>query len=841
MIKKYNGQSSRLRRPGSTARGNRSVNTGRDGFKGFNFNFRIPKPVILGVIAGLLIAFMAVLISDFQKVKALATFKPNITTKIYDNNGLLVSELFTQKREVVPLKKIPRDLINAFIAIEDNEFYDHFGINIKGIVRAFFINVFSGRIRQGGSTITQQLAKILLTSRKRNIYRKIKEASIALLMEVFYSKDEILELYLNQIFLGHGVYGVESASRLYFDKHVYELNLAESAVIASLPSSPNNLSPIKHPDRSISRHKIVLARMVDMGFITIPQAEKCFLEFWPEYLEYVNELPPTLTTWSERVDKAPWFTEHIRRIIVNKYGADTVYHNGLRVYTTLDLGKQLAAQRMMEKALEKQTDISNSLSFKNEDYIIGNYSDVIEIFSLLYDIDPRYGKGSLELKKFNDYIQTRVVDELEALNYIAGLSNIGEAVEYYKTRYCDFKNFQGVEGCLLSIDHRNGYIQALVGGSEFSSINQLNRAMQSMRQPGSAIKPLIYTAAFESGEFSPATTILDSPVVFLDNEGSDWIPENYEGEYYGRVQLRKAMAKSINVISIKLVDELGIDYVIDYCARLLEMDEGTAKKRIPRNYSIALGSFEVSPFELARAYAIIANGGKEVVPFSIRYIEDREGRVIYNREEKVAEYLAEKKKSGEIQIIEPATAQIMISMLKSVMSSGTGISASPGRPAGGKTGTTNNWRDGWFVGFTPRLTTCIWMGYDKLGLSLGIGQSGGIVAAPVWGEFMREALLKEPVTDFPVYAELREEEVCAISGMLPSYYCRRTVKELFTEKMVLEDKCNICQDIQYDNIALRKGPRENIVREQKQSILSLIKKEQAEDSVLNDIGSDLLD
>ncbi len=845
MIKRYNGYTSRFRKPGSGGAKSFSfsfLKPVRNILNELNFKFRIPKYVIVGFLCGFLIAYIVILISDIQKHRDLATYQPNVTTKIFDKDGILISELFTQKRDVVTLKKIPKDLINAFISIEDSEFYSHFGLNVKGIVRAFFVNIFSARIRQGGSTITQQLAKVLLTSRERNIFRKIKEASIAIFMEMFYTKEEILEMYFNQIFLGHGVYGVESASRFYFDKHVWELNLAECAVLASLPSSPNNLSPIRYPERAISRHRIVLARMVDMGFISIKEAEKCYLAFWPDYLSYINELSPTSTTWSKRIDKAPWFTEHVRRTLVAKYGEDMVYQKGLKVYTTLDVGMQEAAQRLLQDALERQTDVSNSLFFQNEDYIIENYSDLVEILSFLYNVYPSYKKGSLEIKKFNDRVQERVVDEFEGLNYIVGLSNIGGALEQYKEKYCELKNFQNVEGCLVSIDHRNGYIKAMVGGSEFTSTNQLNRVMQSKRQPGSAVKPLIYTAAMESGKYSPATTILDSPVVFMDNEGTDWIPENYEGEYYGQVSLRKALAKSINVISIKLVDGLGIGTVLDYCGKLLKLDDGEVKSRIPRNYSIALGSFDVSPFELARAYGIIANGGKDVIPYSIRYVEDRNGGVLENNEEKINRILEEETKSGDIQIIEPATAQIMIDMMKSVITSGTGMGASPGRPAAGKTGTTNTWRDGWFVGFVPQLTTCVWMGYDKLGLSLGMGQSGGVVAAPVWGEYMRAALAGDEIVDFPEYAKLTEREVCAVSGMLPSFYCRRTVKEVFTEKMVNEDKCDQCKDLEYDDIVLRKGPNKNIVEDQKEDIMGIFNRKKGEGgSVLNDVGNDFLE
>jgi penicillin-binding protein 1A len=828
MIRKFSGYSSRLKKPGShPALEARMPGWLRDLIDEIQWRFSNYRVVIFGVLAGIAIAFLFILISDFYRVRSLATFQPSITTKIYDKNGRLISELFREKREVVKLKRIPGDLVNAFIAIEDNEFYEHIGINMKGIVRAFFINVFSGRIRQGGSTITQQLAKILLTSRERNIYRKIKEAFIALMIEMFYSKQEILELYLNEIFLGHGTYGIESASRFYFDKHVWQLNLAECALLATLPSAPNRLSPIRHPKVSMERHKIVLAKMVEMGFISIPEAEQAYLNFWPEYLSYINELPPTMNTWSARVNKAPWITEFVRRKLVKRYGEEMVYHKGLLVYTTFDLDKQLVAQKVLKRALEERTKISKSLSFKNIDLIVDNYSGTVELFSLMFDIRDFLKTGSRRLNRINDYLQRNVVEELEGLNYLVGFSNI------------DDRDLLQVEGCLVSIDHRNGYIEALVGGSEFSSINQLNRVMQSRRQPGSAIKPLLYSAAIESGVFTPATAILDSPVVFLDNEGGDWIPENYEGEYYGLVRLRRALAMSINVISIRIAETLGIDIVMKYLAKLLKLDGEEARERIPRNFSIALGSIEVSPLELARAYAIIANGGKDVIPFGIRYVKDRNGKILENKEGDIREYLEKREQDGSIYVLKPTTAQIMISLLQTVISAGTGRAASIGRPAGGKTGTTNNWKDAWFVGFVPQLTTCIWVGYDKLGLSLGIGQSGGAVVAPIWSQYMRAALSGERVLGFPGYASLVRQEVCSHSGLLPSPSCRNVIDEYFVPGTVPETHCEICRDMQYDFEVMNRGPSENISQDQKRSIIRSVRKK--ENSIIKNVGNDLLD
>ena len=795
--------------------------------------------VIGGIVVGIGIAFIVILINDFFRVQALARFQPNITTKIYDKNDILISELFRQKREVVPFERIPDDVTNAFIAIEDQEFYEHNGINIKGIVRAFFVNIFSGRIRQGGSTITQQLSKILLTSRKRNIYRKIKEAFIAFMMEFTYSKEQILDLYLNQIYLGHGTYGIESASRLFYDKHVWELNLAESSLLATLPSAPNLLSPIRHPKRSMYRHRIVLSKMVEEGFITVEEAEKAYLEFWPDYLDYISKISPTKNAWSNKVDEAPWFTEYIRRRLVKEFGDEMVYEKGLQVYTTLDIHKQRAAQELLQRHLERQSEISSSLHFKNEDYIIDNYYDMVNMFSLLFDVSPFRKKGTRINEKVNDYFQGELVDELDALSFFAGIEDMNRFIAEYRKKFYLDPDYQEVEGALISINHRNGYIEAMVGGSEFSSINQLNRVMQARRQPGSSIKPLLYTAAIESKEFTAATAILDSPIVYLDNEGGDWLPENYEGEYYGFVRLRKALTRSINVVSIRIADALGISRVIRSYANILDFSDKEADRRIPRNFSIALGSFEVSPYELTRAYATIANGGRYVLPFSIRYVKDREDTVIFNDEERVREILKEKERDGSIQVISPETAQVMISLLQSVVEAGTGRGASPGRPSAGKTGTTNNWRDAWFLGFVPQLTTGIWIGYDKLGLSLGIGQSGGTVAAPIWGEYMREALSNDAVQPFPVYAELEEHEICERSGLLPSYNCRRTVNEIFVPETAPEDECGSCTGTEDIADMAAKEPRENITRKQKKAIMKNMK-DNTENVIIDSIGDDLL-
>jgi penicillin-binding protein 1A len=810
-------------------------------FNYFKKIFLRHKSVFAGIICGFAIAIIiliiGIVIMEFKKVRGLADFQPNITTNIYDKNGLLVAELFKQKREIVPLSKIPPTLKNAFIAIEDNEFYDHYGLNLKGIIRAAFINIFSGKIKQGGSTITMQLAKIILTSSDKSFFRKMKDIVISLMIETIYTKDEILELYFNQLFLGHGVYGVESASRFYFNKHVSEINLAEAALLATLPSAPNKLSPIRHTERSIERHRIVLAKMADCGFVNIPDAENAYLEFWPDYLAYINELPPSITSWSNKIDNAPWFTEYLRRKLVKQFGEEMVYKEGLSVYTTLDLKKQSAAQKMLQEGLEKQATTSSTLSFKNEDYIIENFSDLTDLFSLLFNVDPYYKKGTLELKQVNDYYKSDVLDELDSLNFISGNEHMSDFLIKYREKESGNKTSQKVQGCLISIDQRNGYIEAMVGGAEFSSINQLNRAMQSKRQAGSAIKGILYSAAMESKKFTPASTVLDSPFISLNSEGGDWIPENYDERYYGLVRLRTALEKSLNVVSIKIAEELGMDTVVEYYGKLLKLD----RKSIPRNLSIAIGTVDVSPFELARAYAIIANGGRDVNPYSIRFVKNRNGDIIDNPEADAQAVIKKETENGTIQIIKPQTAQIMISMLRSVMTSGTGLSAAMGRPAGGKTGTSSNYRDAWFVGFTPQITTCIWAGYDNPGLSLGQGQTGGGVVAPIWRDYMIEALENEPYLEFPYYASLQIQKVCAISGLLPSSYCKQTIEEVFMEETVPEAECTFCKDVKFNVDPLKLSPKDNIAGGQRDSILDNIKDKNANSNILDKVGKDLLE
>lgn len=803
------------------------------------FDFVRSRAAIIAAVCGVLLVCGATggyfyLIRDFEKVKALAEYHPEVVTKIYDKNGALISELFREKREVVDLDKMPQHLKDAFIAMEDSDFYQHIGVNPRGIIRAFFINMAAGRVRQGGSTITQQLSKILLTSGKRNIFRKVKEAFIALMMEHTYEKDRILEMYLNQIFLGQGAYGVESASKLYFHKSVSQLGLAECSLLATLPSAPNKYSPIRYPQTSQRLHRMALARMVDLGYITIDEAEKAYREFWPEYIDFIQNLPPTFNTWSLRVDHAPWVTEYIRRELIHKFGEEKVYSGGLQIYTTIDLEKQRAAQDIMNEMLKKQSLVSGKLLFTNEDYFTEQFSDQIGLLSYLFDLGEIRRKGSLEHKKVNDYFQSTLMDNFDLLTLLSGADSAGEILDSYLDINELNRSLHRVEGALIAIDHSTGHIEALVGGSEFSQDNQLNRVIQSYRQPGSSIKPLLYAAAFETRKFTAASAVLDAPLEFFSEEGGSWTPENYENDFMGQVRLRVALAKSINVVSVRIAEEIGIDTVIKYYSKFLRITPEEGDKRIPRNYSIALGSVEMSPYELARAYAIIANGGKDVRPFSILYIKDRDGVIIENREKEEKDYFA-KATPKELQVINPATAQLMISMMKTVISSGTGGLAACGRPAAGKTGTTNNWRDAWFAGFTPELTTVIWAGYDKMGMTLGRGQTGGVICAPAWSKFMRQSLKKYPVREFPHYAGLEMAFVTDENGLLPGSGCTEIVEEYFIPGTVPVEYDQFCGRV--TGVMANPVPDTNVVGRQREQASEIMRADERE---IHDIGDDLL-
>lgn len=576
-----------------------------------------------------------------------------ITSKVYDINGKLITEFFQENRTPISLSEIPGHLISAFIAIEDTCFYSHYGISIRGIMRAMVENIKeSGRVfqGQGGSTITQQLAVNTFLTREETLSRKIKDALLALQIERTFTKNEILEMYLNLIYFGHGAYGIVAASELYFAKPVSELSLAESALLAGVPRRPYYYSPFINIEASLKRKNVILKRMFDLGYID----ENEHIKAKEEIIKFNHK--------RDNIEIAPYFSSYIRTQLLEQYGVNMVFKGGLKIYTTLDLN-------MQEKAKEA--------------FLTSNR-----------------------------------------------------------------------EGALIAIEPQTGHIKAMVGGKNYEE-SEFNRATQAYRQPGSAFKPFVYLTAIEKG-LSPSLIIEDAPIVYENG----WSPENYEKEFRGFVTLREAFEDSINIIGVKLLERIGVREVIQ------NAQKAGIKSSLRPDLSLALGTSEVTPLEMAAAFGTITNMGTYVEPMSIIKIEDFNGKTLEHN-------LPVKK-----QVFSEDVCYVMIKLMEGVIQRGTGWNAKIGRPAAGKTGTTNECIDAWFVGFTPELACAVYIGNDNR-KSLGSKMTGGVVAAPIWHDFMISALQEKPISNFSKPDNVNEINVCSKTGLLPGNQCSQIQKVVF--------------------------------------------------------------
>jgi penicillin-binding protein 1A len=602
---------------------------------------------------------------SLPQVTALETFQPIQGSKIYDDNDELLTELHVERRIFAPLARIPKSLKDAIIATEDRRFYSHWGVDPVGVARAVYQNYRRGRIVEGGSTITQQLTKVLFLTPDKSLERKLKEAVLALELERRYSKTRILEMYLNQVYFGHGAYGVEAAARTYFGKSVSELTLQESALLAGLPRAPSSYSPFEHPDVARRRREVVLRRMAEFG--VLKDAESARLAKTD-----LGLIPP-----ERRRTTGQYFLEYVQQALEAKYGADMVFKGGLRVYTTLNPSMQLAAEQALRdglRALEART------------------------------AKPRPGEHP--------------------------------------------------EGAVVTVEPQTGYVKAIVGGYDFFR-SEFNRAVQAKRQPGSAFKPFVYIAALEAG-FTPATRIDDAPVAYTVGS-TVWKPENYDRKFRGSTTLQQAMEESINVVTVKLQERIGINRTIQVARRL-----GVASP-LDLNLSLALGTSDLTLLELTSAYGVLANQGVWMPPTAIRHVTSAQGKLL---EEHVPE--------GR-EALSPEIAYVITNMLRGVVERGTGQAAKAlGRPIAAKTGTTNDYSNAWFIGFTPRLSTGVWVGYDRP-RSLGREETGGRTAVPIWTAYMARVLGDSPRDDFPV-----PERVSLVPIDLdPSNECVRVVTMAF--------------------------------------------------------------
>lgn len=640
---------------------------------------------------------------DLPSTARLENIEPSVKTQIFADDSTLVGEFFEQNRALVPLEDIPQHFKDAVIAVEDRRFYSHWGVDGVGLVRAIFANMRAGRIVEGASTITQQLARNLFTMFDVSISRKIKEAILALRIEGAYSKDEILEMYLNQINFGSGAYGVEAATRKYFNKGARELTLAESAFLAGLPQNPRDYSPFYHLDRALQRRLVVLDAMVAAGKLDRATAET------------IAASPVEIGEAAEGERFAAYFLEHVRQYLESKYGADRIYHDGLKVYTTLDPHLQEIAEDSLETHLS-----------------------AIETAQGYRQTKEKYRAAAKGAKKGSE-----------------------TSVDY-------------LEGAVIAIEPQTGSIRAMVGGRSFKD-SKWNRAVQAKRQPGSAFKPFIYLAALENG-YTPADIVLDAPIVLDLPNGDVYKPQNYTEEYEGEITARHALNESINVAAVRVLLSIGPPTAISYAHRL------GIKSPLEPVYSLALGSVEVSLLELTSAYATLAAGGIRAEPFFVKRVYDRDGKLL----EEGSVYRDE--------VLSPQTAYVITSMLESALNEGTGKTTRLMgfmEPAAGKTGTTNDCSDAWYIGYTPELCVGVWSGFD-IKRTMGSKMTGAVVSLPTWTSVMKAQYRDHRGEPFVEPEGIVHRVVCKDTGLLVGARCENALREVFIEGTEPKLTCDRC-------------------------------------------------
>ncbi len=749
--------------------------------------------ILIGIITGLTAGVIISTFHNLKDIKPLETYSQySVPTKVFDVHGRLITEFFQEKREIVSFKDLPEALINAIVATEDRQFFHHHGFNLIAIIKGALIEPLLGKGQRGGSTLTQQLAKILFTGQQRSIVRKLIELWYAIQIETKYSKQEILELYFNLHYFGHGCYGIQSAAKYFFAKDAKDLNVAEASLLAGLLQAPSRYSPIYHPYLAQKRHRIVLYSMVEAGYLTSEEAERYFDNFWENYS--VSIKAHGISASRNKTNPAPYFTAYIRKQLLKKYGKEKLYSGGLQIYTTLDLDKQKVASEVMKDALNKEQSHYDRTVKETTDRYRKKFEDIVDILSLTMGLD-QIKVGQYRVRNKLEKTVDKYDDALYLVSFLLGQDELNRKI---KSRFILSKIVQEkkeqVEGALVSINPTNGYIEAMVGGKEFNYANQYNRATLAKRPPGSSFKPLFYSLALDHKIVTPATVINDAPMVYQDAAGNLWSPRNYGGSYRGPVRVRIGLQYSINVVAVQIWDMLlkkvGYTRVTESLSRFTGLSVDEIKKRVKPLLAYALGIGVFTPLEVARAWTTFVNKGVSQQPIAILKVKDRYGRVIDNFELQNNREQEEKRR-----VISEQTAFIMQTMLSDVLFKGTGRSAARKEkfniPAGGKTGTTSNWSDAWFAGFTRDLVTVVWFGFDDARKSLGRHRSAAVVAAPPWMRYMKKIHEDKEVQNFVKPRGLIETEVCADSGLIPTAYCPQIVKEYFLPGTVPVKSCNI--------------------------------------------------
>ncbi|MEE1268129.1 MAG: PBP1A family penicillin-binding protein [Treponema sp.] len=740
---------------------------------------------------------------NIKNTEYITSFDTALPTKLLDINGELITEFASdEKREIISLNRLPQHMIDALLTREDRIFYKHHGFSFKAVMRAV-VGKLTGRSLGGGSTLTQQIAGTLYCDRSdMSILRKIKELWWAIQMERHLSKNEILELYLNKIYFGGGTYGVNAASKYYFGHSAEEITPAEAAILVIQLSNPAFYNPFDHPNRAMDRQKDVLNFMVKAGYISKENADDSFEDFWSNF-DYTRT---STSAYMLRDDKAPWFSEYVRRELGNMiYGSQSIYTSGFTVNTTLNLKHQQHAQRIMEKYIRIANERYQAEHSSRSGMAFTTYIPMTELLSLVFNLPAIKVSEQRAEAIANAAYMSQINPILDVVTMMTGCNNLKVSIinrANSETKKESEKTT--IEGTMVSLENDTGYITALVGGSKFDQENQFIRAVQARVQPGSSFKPLYYTEAIDSRKFTPVTPISDTPVVFHTADGKPYIPLNFKGEWEGDVEVWYALCRSMNIPSLKVLDGIGFDAAINRAVSLL----GISKEELPSRafvpgYPLGLGVCSVRPIEMARAFSIIASGGKEITPMAIRTVEDRNGNIIMNPEREIRE--AQRAKGEAIQILSPQTAFVMSKLLENTVNGPGTLSAQSWKfdyktdkgqkysiHAGGKTGTTQNWADAWTVGFTPYNTAAFWFGFDKPGQSLGLKITGATLAGFAWGDYMREIHRGMLSKDFNKPAEgVIEVTVCSVSGKIPTPECRKTTTQWVLEGTQPTDICPV--------------------------------------------------
>lgn len=712
-------------------------------------------------------------------------FSTSLPTKLLDINGELITELASEeKREIISIRDLPQCMLDALITREDRLFYSHHGYSVKALFRAVF-GKLTGMSLGGGSTLTQQIAGTLFCDRTdMSIRRKLKELWWAIQMERRYTKDEILELYLNKIYFGGGTYGVSAASKYYFGHDATEITPAEAAILVIQLSNPAFYNPFEYPNRAMDRQKDVLNTMVSAGYISKEQADESFDDYWADF-DYTRTATAAVFNHD---DNAPWFSEYVRRELGNLiYGTEDIYSSGFTVNTTLNLKNQAVAQDVMDRYIRYANRTYQRLTGERTNQAFSVYAPMTELLALTFNLNSLKVSEQRNEAISKATYASQINPVMDVMSLMFGVDSLKLGIVNKANQQAKVKvSKTTIEGTMIALENDTGYITSLVGGSKFDSENQFIRAVQAKLQPGSAFKPLYYSAAIDSRNFTPTSIISDTPVVFHTADGKPYIPQNFRGEWKGDVELWYALAHSMNIPSLKVLDGIGFEAGINRSIALL----GIPKEEVPYRgfvpgYPIGLGVCSVRPIELARAYSVFENGGKEVTPIAIRSVEDKNGNVILNPEKEVRTAL--QAKGAAAQVISPQTAFIMTELLQNTVRSGSlaGPSSngnklryrdSNGRlykiPAAGKTGTTQNWADAWAVGFTPYYTSVFWFGFDKPGQSLGLQLTGSTLSGYAWADYMKKVHNGLPMKEFSKPATgVIEATVCSVSGGILTPEC----------------------------------------------------------------------